>query len=120
MPLPSPLKCSIRCDAEFLYRTAIQEPQLHIKVPHVLSVSNMRATLPEFMAKPPNFKPESEVGLTDSAYAPESWISAQRARALWPESMGGPTGFDAWVIASMRLNPQEAYVEYNTSKKVRC
>ncbi|KAH7337223.1 hypothetical protein B0J17DRAFT_666763 [Rhizoctonia solani] len=105
------------CDAKFLYQTALEFPQMHIRVGSVITPSS---TLPL-----PQFKPlaadlclqyTNAPSPTSSQYVPGSWVPLHKARNEF--AYGGPEAFDTWVIGTMMINPKEAYVDYNTSVKI--
>ena len=91
---------------------------MHIRTTAVVTQNTAKTVLPEFMALPVDFKTESQFSVTDLNYEPGKWALMSKARAGFSEAMGGPDGFDQWVLASLRIDPEEAYVQYNTSKKV--
>lgn len=106
-------------NAKFLLKLALKEPALHVKIAATITSGNAVANLPEFRALPRDQFPSDVVAsLTDSAYIPGTWVSLTRARETFAEELGGPDGFDAWVIGSMMINPTEAYKTHNTITKV--
>lgn len=104
-------------NAKFLWQLALKQPALHVRVPQPLSSSTLSSTLPEFRALPRE-QFSNVPSLTDSAYKPGSWVALQRARETFDIHLGGPEGFDNWVIGSMMINPTEAYNTHNTITKV--
>lgn len=107
-------------NAEYLLKLALKEPAIHIRVPHAITALNIGSTLPEFLPLPKDqFSGASLSGLTDAAYSDNSWVSIQRARETFDTALGGPEGFDRWVIGSMTINPTEAYKTHNTVTKAR-
>jgi hypothetical protein len=104
-------------NAKFLLQLALKQPALHVRVPQVITSLTLSSTLPEFRALPR--EQFSEVpSLTDGTYEPGSWVALQRARETFDASLGGPEGFDNWVIGAMMINPTEAYNTHNTIAKV--
>jgi len=107
-------------NASFLLKLALKYPQIHMRIAEPLSSSNLLTNPPEFRVLP-----EAEISgvksLTDSPYTLHTWVSLQNARNFFSEVLGGKEGFDKWVIASMMINPSEAYGTHNTIEKVqRC
>ncbi|KAG8971485.1 hypothetical protein FRC05_011058 [Tulasnella sp. 425] len=106
------------CDAEFLLRTASEEPQMHVRTSVQITPKTIGSTTPEFRAMPVDFKASSYLSVTSSDYEGGAWIAMQVARENFSAELGSAEGFDNWVLAAMRIDPEEAYVKYNTSKKV--
>jgi hypothetical protein len=109
--------CRPRCDASFLYKAALEYPNMHIRVPSPITSSSDSFPLPQF--KPLSLKltaqHEKAASFTSASYLPNSWVPLSAARRDF--QFGGPEVFDKWIIDSMMINPREAYVEYNTSVK---
>lgn len=104
-------------NAEFLLKLALQQPALHVRINKPVNASTLSINLPEFRDLPEeSFSALS--GLTDSSYSVGSWVSLQNARASFDPSLGGPEGFDRWVIGALTINPAEAYGTHNTVTKV--
>ncbi len=91
---------------------------MHVKASAVIDSASIKTTLPEFSGLPVEFQASACKSLTASDYVASDWIPIQTARKEFSVELGGPQGFDQWVLGSMRINPTEAYVQYNTSKKV--
>ncbi|KAG8905213.1 hypothetical protein FRB99_000482 [Tulasnella sp. 403] len=106
------------CDARFLLDRALEQPQMHVRAQSVITSESIRSMLPEFSALPLNYQETSPHNLTDPLYKAESWVPLQVARQTFPAELGGIEGFDKWVLGTLRIDPNEAYVQYNTSKKV--
>ena len=104
-------------DAAFLLDLALKQPAIHVQVPDRLTVSNITSILPEFRALPSN-EFSSGPGITGNSYTSGSWVSIQSARMDFDAGLGGPEGFDQWVISAMTINPTEAYNTHNTVEKV--
>ncbi|KAF9532145.1 hypothetical protein CPB83DRAFT_659430 [Crepidotus variabilis] len=104
-------------DTEYLYRLAFKYPIMHIRVIAPLSASTLVTNPPEFRALP---KAERTNGtsLAHAAYEAGSWVPLTNARESFPKEMGGPEGFDKWVIGSLTINPSEAYGTHNTVEKI--
>jgi adenosine deaminase CECR1 len=104
-------------NAKFLLQLALEQPAIHVRVQQVMTSSTLSSTLPEFRALPR--EQFSEVhSLTHATYEPGTWVPLQRARENFDVSLGGPQGFDEWVIGTMMINPTEAYDTHNTIAKV--
>ncbi|CAE6538392.1 unnamed protein product [Rhizoctonia solani] len=105
------------CDAKFLYQTALEYPQMHIRVDSAIT-SDSSPPLPQFKPLAIDLCAEytNAPSLTSSEYVPGSWVPLHKARNEF--AYGGPEGFDKWVVGTMMINPKEAYVDYNTSVKI--
>ncbi|TFK54820.1 Metallo-dependent hydrolase [Heliocybe sulcata] len=100
-----------------LLRLALEQPHMHIRVPNALSASSIKTMLPEFEVRP---KEEWSTlsTLAGAFYTPGEWVPMQKARESFPEELGGPQGFDAWVIGCLTINPAEAYGTHKTTDKI--
>ncbi|KAB5589125.1 hypothetical protein CTheo_7441 [Ceratobasidium theobromae] len=107
------------CDASYLLKSALEYPNMHIRTTSVL---NSSAPFPL-----PTFKPltrdeanqySNNTLPTSQSYVPGSWVAAHRVRDEFPNELGGPEGFDKWIINSLTISAQDSYVEYNTSAKI--
>ncbi|KAI9061473.1 Metallo-dependent hydrolase [Trametes sanguinea] len=109
------LDATVRVD--ILLRFAIQQPAIHVRVSESLTPKTLRSILPEFR---PLRKAEwtATSSLTDPQYSPGSWVPIQNARNNFSPEMGGPEGFDRWVIDALMINPSEAYGTHNTTTKI--
>lgn len=107
-------------DASTLLRLGLEHDNMCIRVLGPISPAGLCRILPQFGARPVAGEREYMTAptITDASYVPESWVSARRAREEWPAAMGGPAGFDAWVVKSMVINPEEAYGTHNTTRKI--
>ncbi|KAF9469287.1 hypothetical protein BDZ94DRAFT_1303779 [Collybia nuda] len=104
-------------NSEFLLKLALQQPALHVKVPQTITLSNVDSILPEFRALPLD-QYSNALSVTETSYEPGTWVSIQNARAAFDPSLGGPTGFDKWVIGALMINPTEAYNTHSTIAKI--
>lgn len=104
-------------NSEFLLQLALKQPALHVRVSQPINLSNVGSILPEFRALPRD-QFSSAPSVTEASYEPGTWVSIQNARAAFDSSLGGPAGFDRWVISSLMINPTEAYHTHNTITKV--
>lgn len=106
------------CDASFLYKTALEYPNMHIRVSSPFTSASASFPVPQFkpLSSEATAQNASAVDLTSDSYIPESWVPLSTARREF--RFGGPEAFDKWIIGSMTINPREAYVDYNTSVKI--
>jgi adenosine deaminase CECR1 len=120
MPKGGLLHCHL--DATVDFRTvldiAIKQPgNLHVRAKQVITQESITSVLPEFRAIP-----ETEftnvTSLTDPSYTSDAWVALTNARDNFDPALGGPTGFDRWVLRAMTINPSEAYGTHNTVDKV--
>jgi adenosine deaminase CECR1 len=56
--------------------------------------------------------------ISSSDYIPNTWVQIANARETFDPALGGPKGFDDWVIGALTLNPNQAYGTHNTVTKV--
>jgi len=102
-------------DKEYLLELALKEPSLHVRTSCGITTANSTTAVPEFRA----FKeaqPSQSASVTDPDYLADSWIPLHQARESF--SLGGPNGFDKWVLGAMTINPAEAYGTHNTVTKI--
>ena len=103
-------------DKEYILQLALKEPYMHARTSCVVTTANATTTVPEFRA----FKeaqPCQSASVTDPDYPADYWIPLHQARESF--SLGGPNGFDKWVLGAMSINPAEAYGTHNSVTKVR-
>ena len=105
-------------NASFLLDLALKQPALHVRVSERVTSTTIVSLLPEFKALAPT-KFSSASSVTDASYVPGSWVSIRNARKFFDSSLGGPDGFDKWVIGAITINPTEAYNTHNTIEKAR-
>lgn len=101
----------------FVLQLALQQPALHVRTATPINATTIGSTLPEFRALPQNQFAEGP-GVTDVSYVANEWVSLQQARNTFDPALGGPHGFDKWVLSAITINPKEAYETHNTVKKV--
>jgi adenosine deaminase CECR1 len=101
-------------NVEVLMRLVSQYRVYYVSVEERLAEDNLFSTLPLFDIFHEGMECKSS-SLTDQAYTLGSWIPYHEARQNF--GLGGPQRFDDWVKAGMTINPQEAYVTYNSSIK---
>ncbi|KAI9448908.1 hypothetical protein BJY52DRAFT_1309800 [Lactarius psammicola] len=102
-------------DKGYFLQLALKEPLLHVRTSCVVTTANSTMALPEFRA----FKEaqlSQSASVTDPDYPAGSWIPLLQARKSF--SLGGPDGFDKWVLGAMTINPAEAYGTHNTVTKI--
>lgn len=105
-------------DAKFLLKQGLSYPCMHIRAPKPFNASNISTMFPEFCARREEDWSSDTSGLTDPAYSAGTWIPLQTARNTFDPALGGPDGFDRWVLGAMTINPAEAYGTHNTVPKV--
>jgi adenosine deaminase CECR1 len=100
-----------------LLSLALQQPAIYVCVPTPINASTIASTLPRFQALPQDQFSDG-AGLTDPSYVANDWVSIRKARETFSPELGGPQGFDKWVLAALTINPNEAYKTHNTVTKV--
>lgn len=105
-------------DTRILLDLAIKQPAIHVRVSEPLTAQNISSILPEIKPLPMVSYNLNGTSLTSPDYIPYTWVNIAKARELFDISMGGPEGFDKWVIGSMTVRPCEAYGTHNTATKV--
>lgn len=105
-------------DAASLLKIALEYPNVCIRAPDVITNESIDSVLPDFLALPAAESYISPATITSQYYVPSTCVSAQKARNEWPEALGGPQGFDAWVVQALTINPREAYETHNTTTKI--
>ncbi|KIM25983.1 hypothetical protein M408DRAFT_314007 [Serendipita vermifera MAFF 305830] len=105
-------------DAGFLLKSALEHTNVCIRAASTITKETLGSTLPDFAPRPVAGSYESPATITSPNYVPDTYVSAQKVRREWPEILGGPEGFDRWVIQSLTINPSEAYDTHNTTVKI--
>lgn len=103
-------------NAEVLVQLALQHHNIHMRTPERLTAMNMTSILPEFRPLPK--VEDSSVSLTTETYQPGAWVPLLKVKQDFPQDMGGPSGFDQWLVRIMTISPLEAYKTHNTTQKV--
>lgn len=103
--------------ASVVLKYALEEPAIHVKIPNRLTKASLASTPPAFRGLKPS-EYSDEVCLTSNLYNPGTWVQIKRARENFSDQLGGPEGFDAWVIDSLTILPGEAYEKYDSMSKV--
>ncbi|KAH9928472.1 Metallo-dependent hydrolase [Epithele typhae] len=109
------LDATVRADV--LLKLALQQPAMHVRISGALALNSFKTVLPEFRALPQSQWTQI-AGITDAQHVPGSWVPIQNARNNFDKAMGGPEGFDQWVIGSLMIDPSEAYHTHNTGAKI--
>ncbi|KAI0748686.1 Metallo-dependent hydrolase [Daedaleopsis nitida] len=109
------LDATVRPDV--LLQLALQQPAMHVRTIGPLTLDGLKTLLPEFRGLPKHEWTET-ASISDSQYVPGSWVPLQNARNNFNIELGGPHGFDRWVIGSLMINPSEAYGTHNTTAKI--
>ncbi|KZT26489.1 Metallo-dependent hydrolase [Neolentinus lepideus HHB14362 ss-1] len=100
-----------------LLKLALEQPAMHVRTPNTLNAASIKRTLPEFSPLPKEeWSPLT--CLTHDSYMPGEWVPIQKARESFDPNLGGPEGFDNWVIGCLTINPAEAYVTHKTTDKI--
>jgi adenosine deaminase CECR1 len=102
---------------QFLLKLAMMHDAFHVKAAQPVNIDTIKNTLPVFRPLPLSEFTEG-TSLTSSDYQPDSWVSLRKARETFAPKLGGPEGFDRWVISALTINPNEAYKTHNTVTKV--
>lgn len=105
-------------DVRFLLDLAIRQPAIHIRVPKPVTAENIASILPEIEPLTEDLYANDDTSITSSSYIPNTWVNLARARESFDLSLGGPDGFDKWVVGTMMVNPEEAYRTHPTVNKV--
>lgn len=104
--------------AKTLLDIALRHPAIHIAVPKSITSSNMAFMQPDL--KPIHTNSNASVSsLTDPGYHPNTWVPLATARERFDAALGGPDGFDRWLISKMTINPSDAYITHNNNIRVR-
>ena len=104
-------------DARVLLNLALKYPAYHVRADVSLTKETVSTTLPEFSLLREN-EWTTATSLTAATYTPGSWVPLTHARESFDPSLGGPEGFDKWVIGALTISPTEAYHTHNTTDKV--
>lgn len=106
-------------NAEVLLSLALQYPCIHVSTPAKLAPSNWESVPPEFKPFPKAYS-TTATSLTDDDYTPGDFVPILKARETFSSciGVGGPQGFDQWVVDSLMIRPSEAYDQFDTSTKV--
>ncbi|KAI0945708.1 hypothetical protein AcW1_001866 [Taiwanofungus camphoratus] len=104
-------------NTRILLQLCLEQPAIHVRVSSHLTARNIKTILPEFKALP-----RAQFGhmssLTDFTYIPGEWVPLHKARETFDASLGGPDGFDEWIISALMISPSEAYGTHNSPSKI--
>lgn len=103
-------------DAAFLLKLALAQPAIHVRTSTALTAESIKNVLPEFRGLPSS--EFTDVKSLTNNYVSGTWVDIRRARESFDPALGGPSGFDSWVIGALTINPSEAYGTHNTVLKV--
>ena len=109
------LDATVRADV--LLGLAMKQPAIHVRASRHLSAGTFKTVLPEFRALP-QAQWTQRSSITDPSYEPNAWVPIQNARNNFSDALGGPAGFDRWVIGALMIEPAEAYGTHNSTAKV--
>jgi len=101
-------------DNGYLIELALKESAVHIRTPCTITATNSTTTWPEFRPLKEAQLPQY-TSVTGAVYPGNIWVPLRQARSSF--ALGGPEGFDRWVISAMSISSTEAYVTYNTVPK---
>lgn len=107
-------------EASKLLELALGHPAIHICVDQQspLDAASLEKVLPKIQPIPVEQYPAADVvGITDASYT-GGWVPIAKARALFNTALGGPAGFDKWVLSAFTISPSDAYNTYNTPMKI--
>ncbi|KAF8559676.1 Metallo-dependent hydrolase [Imleria badia] len=100
--------------ARTLLDIALRHPAIHISAPEWITSANMAFIQPNLRPITTNSN-ASVTSLTDPAYHPDAWVPLATARERFDAPLGGPDGFDRWLISKMSINPSDAYITHNNN-----
>lgn len=105
-------------EARTVLDLALGHPAIHIRVPGPLDAASLETVLPNIQPIPVEQYPAADaIGITDLLYT-GGWVPINKARELFDPALGGPAGFDKWVLSAFVINPSDAFKTYNTPMKV--
>lgn len=104
--------------ARTLLGIALRHPTIHISSPELITSANMAFIQPNLSPVPTN-SITSVTSLTESTYHPDTWIPLTTARERFDPTLGGPDGFDRWLISKMTISSSDAYITHNNNIRVR-
>ncbi|EGO21083.1 hypothetical protein SERLADRAFT_417493 [Serpula lacrymans var. lacrymans S7.9] len=108
----------VTVNASTLLKLALQQSAIHIRVPTPVSIGvPLSAIVPDFSVQHHDFHAEF-LSLCDVSYVPNAWVSLRKAREMFSPTLGGPDGFEQWIIGALSINATEAYLTHNTNAKI--
>jgi adenosine deaminase CECR1 len=106
-------------DKAELLRYAYEHPEVHISISKGLTADNKATTLPEFRPFRPSPFNSGNAGMSAAqGYKGGTWIPISLAGEAFDPALGGPEGFDKWIIDGQIINPVEAYSTHNSLDRV--
>lgn len=107
-------------NARILLDLALKQPAFHIRTLELLTPTSVLTVLPQFQPLSTAEATQTTArSLTDPNYQPNEWVPLTAARDNFDAALGGPEGFDMWVLGTLMINPREAYETHNTVDKAR-
>ncbi|EKM82473.1 hypothetical protein AGABI1DRAFT_124938 [Agaricus bisporus var. burnettii JB137-S8] len=97
---------------------ALKERSMYVCVPTRLTPTNLSSTLPIFLPLPVDSRPSIGTSISSSDYISNTWVHIAKARETFDRALGGPKGFDDWVVGALTINAREAYKTHNTVTKI--
>ena len=104
--------------ARTLLDIALRHPAIHISAPECITTANKTFIQPNLRPITTNSN-ANITSLTDPAYHSDAWVPLATARQRFDIALGGPDGFDRWLISKMSINPSDAYITHNNNIRVR-
>lgn len=104
-------------NAKVLLRLALQQPNIRVCTITKLNSENLGNVSPAFKAFPKDYF-TSGSSITDSTYITGVYVPIVQARETFDPTLGGPEGFDQWIVDSLMIKPSEAYDRFDTTTKV--
>ena len=104
-------------NTQVLWDLVLKQSAYHIRTEHLVNAQTISSTIPLFQPMPQSHHSKN-LSLTDETYVPGKWVPLHQARENFDPSLGGPEGFDRWVLRSLTISPSEAYHTHNTTEKV--
>ncbi|KIK37710.1 hypothetical protein CY34DRAFT_444611 [Suillus luteus UH-Slu-Lm8-n1] len=105
-------------EARTVLDLALGHPAIHICVSGPLNAASLETVLPKIYPIPVEEYPAADaIGITDPLYT-GGWVPIKKARELFDPALGGPAGFDKWVLSTFVINPTDAFKTYNTPMKI--
>ncbi|VDB96742.1 unnamed protein product [Peniophora sp. CBMAI 1063] len=107
-------------DKSKLLAFAYEYPQMHIRVARGVTPERMADQLPTFapLAISP-FTAGSSAGMSAAqGYVGDTWVPVAEARKAFDPALGGPEGFDKWILDTQMVNPGEAYGTHNSIREI--
>lgn len=104
-------------DSSYLLKLGLNQSAMHVRVHSHLTPDSLKKVLPEFTALRPD-EYTVYTSLTSDSYKLGEWVNLALAKENFDPDLGGPQGFEDWVVGALTIDPSEAYGTYNSHKKV--